>query len=447
MDLVKSFTQYIFFNHLFTPKDKLLLTISGGVDSVVLCALCKEAGYDFDIAHCNFQLRGEDSIRDENFVKELAANYDVLFYAKTFDTKGIAKQQKKSIEETARDLRYEWFNELRTNNSANKKYDWIVTAHHADDNIETIAMQFFRGTGIKGLRGMKSKKEKIVRPLLFARKKDLEDYAWVHQMKYVEDFTNYEDAYTRNFFRLRLIPLVKLVYPAVEQNLINNIERFTEAEQLYNQAFDIHKKKLVSVKTGETHIPVLRLKKTEPLRTVVFEIVKDFGFSSGQVTEIIELLDSESGKYVASSTHRIIKHRNWLIISPVNNVESATIIIEEDDKKIMFENGELELKKLQATNYKTQTSNNAACLDLKEISYPLILRKWKQGDYFYPLGMKKKKKIARFLIDQKLSKSEKEKTWVLEMDKKIIWVVGKRIDDRFRISERTKEGLEITLRK
>ena len=180
-------------------------------------------------------------------------------------------------------------------------------------------------------------------------------------------------------------------------------------------------------------------------RALIYEVINDFGFTEKQIEEVIKLAESESGKYIDSPSlhYRIIKHRHWFIISPYNSTGSETIIIEQDNKKVSFEHGVLEFEQLQTTNHQPQTSNNIACLDAKNICYPFILRKWKQGDYFYPLGMKKKKKLSRFFIDQKLSKTEKEKAWVIEMDKKIIWVVGKRIDERFKVTEKTKTVLKI----
>lgn len=440
VDLYKKFLEYIKGHDLFTAKDKLLLAVSGGVDSVALCELCKQAGFDFAIAHCNFKLREEASDKDEEFVKALASKYAVPYYSKTFDTNTIAAERKTSIEETARDLRYEWFHQLLNEH----KLDHIVVAHHADDNIETSIMNFFRGTGIKGLRGMLPKNGRIVRPLLFARKNDLEKFLRLHQLENVTDATNLEEEYTRNFFRNRLIPLFKTVYPAVEQNMLNNLERFADTEKLYEQAIAFHKKRLIEKKGNEFHIPVLKLKKTTPLRSVVYEIIHEFGFTANQTNEVIALLDSESGKYISSATHRIIKNRNWLIISPLSFGEAENILIEEAMFNVQCSMFNLQLKTLPTANYQLPTANSEAYLDLSSIKFPLLLRKWKQGDYFYPLGMRKKKKLSRFFIDNKLSKTEKEKTWVIESDKKIVWVVGHRIDDRCKVTERTKQVLQIS---
>ncbi len=455
MTLLEKFKDYIKQQHLFNPKDKLLLAVSGGVDSVVLCELCKQAGYDFAIAHCNFQLRGDESERDEQFVRVLAQKYEVAFYSKTFDTKTVSQKEKKSIEETARDLRYRWFNELIGNTQLAKSNEatathcplpiahWLLTAHHANDNVETVLMNFFRGTGIKGLHGILPKQNKIIRPLLFATKKQLLEFANENKLHFVTDYTNAANDFTRNYFRNQLIPSIQNVFPEVEENILKNIGRFGEAEQLYNQAIALLKSKLLEQKGNEMHIPVLKLQKVQPLASIIYEIIKDYNFTAHQTEEVVTLLQSESGKYVQSPSYRIIKNRKWLVISSNQTIAAQNILIEEKDKKIIFEIGELQIEK--HSTFDINHSPSIAQLDTKEIKFPLLLRKWKQGDYFYPLGMQKKKKLSRFFIDQKLSLTQKEKVWVIESNKKILWVVGLRIDDRFKITAATKEVLQISL--
>lgn len=457
MDLLKRFTDYIKQNHLFSAKDKLLLAVSGGVDSVVLCALCQQAGYDFAVAHCNFQLRGEESNRDEQFVKSLADKYGVEYYVKTFDTRSIAQQQKKSIEETARHLRYEWFHEIinrqwsMVNAAADQPQshstfaNYILTAHHADDTIETVLMNFFRGTGIKGLKGIQPKNGKVIRPLLFARRKELEQFAQDHQLAFVTDSTNFENEYTRNFFRNKVLPEVRAYYHAVDENILNNAQRFLEVEELYNEAIALHKKKLLVPKGNEVHIPALKWKQSTPLHTITWEISKEFGFTPHQVNEIIALLDSESGKYISSPTHRILKNRNWLIIAPLKATDSEYVLIEQWDNNVPCSAFTIQLALEEPSHHTLQTTNNIAQLDAAEIKFPLLLRKWKAGDYFYPLGMKKKKKLSRFFIDNKLSRTEKENTWVIESDKRILWVVGYRIDERFKLTGKTKTILTLSI--
>lgn len=479
MNLLQRFQQYILQHQLFAPKDTLLLAVSGGVDSVVLCELCKQSGYNFIIAHCNFNLRGAESERDAAFVQQLAATYNVPFLIKSFDTSGYAAGRKLSIQEAARELRYNWFEEiigqwsmvngqsptgpsplatsLQPIHHSPFTILHLATAHHLDDNIETMLMHFFRGTGIHGLRGMLPKQGHIVRPLLFARKQELKQLAEDNKLSWVEDSSNAQDKYTRNYFRHQLIPLVQKIYPEAENNLTANLKRFADMETLYQQAIAVHKNKLLEYKQhNEVHIPVLKLLKSTPLHTIVYEIIKDYGFSSAQTEEVVNLLHSESGRYVQSATHRIIKNRRWLIIAPAKSEQAQTLVIDSDERKIVFEEGNLTFDQLSIDNRQSPSDRviragaigndpMTAILDLKEIQFPLILRKWKKGDYFYPLGLNKKKKLARFFIDQKLSLTDKEKVWVLESNKKIIWVVGLRIDDRFKITGNTKKGIRITL--
>ena len=461
LNLLQRYQVFIKKENLFSPKDKLILAVSGGVDSVVLCELCKQAGYDFIIAHCNFQLRGEESERDEKFVKSLGEKYQVEVKVKKFETEKYAEEEKVSVQEAARNLRYNWFFELVNGQWSIVNKDashlsihhspftiHILTAHHADDNIETVVMNFFRGTGLHGLTGIPvSGPTQILnyvrRPLLSFSKNELIHFAKEYKLKYVEDSSNLSSKYTRNFFRNEIIPAISKVYPEVKTNLVDNIERFKEIEKLYRVAVDNIKKKLIKEKGHEWHIPVKQLMGYNN-RALIYEIIEDFGFTERQIDEVIKLSESESGKYIDSPgmNYRIIKHRHWFIISSVNPAESGIIIIEENNKQIVFEDGKINIEK-STSNLQHQTSNVSACLDAKEINYPLILRKWKQGDYFYPLGMKKKKKLSRFFIDQKLSKTEKERAWVIEMNKKIIWVVGKRIDERFKVTEKTKSVLKL----
>jgi tRNA(Ile)-lysidine synthase len=448
MNLLQSFTTYISNQNLFNTKDKLLIATSGGVDSVVLCELCKDAGYNFAIAHCNFNLRGQESDRDEAFVKNLGEKYGVEVFVKKFDTEKYAVENKISIQVVARELRYSWFEEIRNSYLLNRRQGlqpltgfYILTAHHADDNIETVLMNFFKGTGIQGLKGILPKQRHIIRPLLFASKDDIKNFATENNLSFVEDSSNELNKYTRNYFRNELIPGLQKVFPQVTQNLTDNINRFTDIEILYQQAIKVHKTKLIEQKGNEIHIAVLKLAKAKPLATIVYEIIKDFSFTPNQVNDVVNLLKAESGKYVASSTHRVIKNRNWLIIAPIKSEEATNILIENCNQKINYAAGKLVLQKSSTINH--QSSTNTVQLDAKEITFPLLLRKWKLGDYFYPLGMMHKKKLNRFLIDNKVSLTDKENIWVIESNKKIIWVVGMRIDDRFKITEKTKEILEI----
>lgn len=456
MNLLQRFKEFIQQKNLFYPKDKLVLAVSGGVDSVVLCELCRQAGYDFIIAHCNFQLRGEESERDENFVRQLEKKYAVKVLVKKFDTEEYAKEKKIGMQEAARELRYDWFKEIinsqqtAAHSDQNSTHDsqlttHVLTAHHADDNIETTLMNFFRGTGLQGLQGIPVRHQHIRRPLIPFWKEELIKFAKESNIEFVEDTSNSSSKYTRNLFRNEIIPLINKVYPQVKTNLQDNINRFAEIAKLYKLSTDQLKKKLCQVKNEEIHIPVKQLMAYQN-RALIFEIISEYGFSEKQIDEVIKLAESGSGKFIESPTgYRIIKFRSWFIISRKNLKDAETVIIEDGTKNIQYSTFNIQLSTLQTSDFKLSTSNSIACLDAKEISFPLILRKWKQGDYFYPLGMKKKKKLARFFIDQRLSKTEKEKMLVIEMNKKIIWIVGLRIDDRFKITDKTKKILKISL--
>jgi tRNA(Ile)-lysidine synthase len=421
-------------------SDRLLLAVSGGLDSVVLAACCAKTGLDFGIAHANFQLRGAESERDENFVRQLAIQYKKPFYLKKFDTKNYAETEKISVQVAARKLRYDWFNTLTGSKAGLFKF--LLTAHHLDDNIETMLMHFFRGTGISGLTGMPEKNGNLVRPLLSISKKKLKEFADSQNLAWVEDSSNASIDYTRNYFRNQLIPSITSVFPELQQNLENNLRRFSEASILYQQAVGHYKKKLLKPNGPEIQIPILLLKKSIPLRTILYEIIKDFHFSPAQTDDVIRLMDSSNGKYISSSSHRIIKNRRWLIIAPLEDAFVSHIIIDSNESHISYPGGKIHFKEVKSTGY-ISIPPETVCLDAGKIQFPLILRKWKTGDYFYPLGMKKKKKLARFFIDQKLSKTAKEKVWVLVMDSQIIWVVGQRIDNRFSCGSSTSKILLI----
>ncbi len=465
MSLLHRFKEFIQQKNLFHPKDQLLLAVSGGVDSVVLCELCKQAGYNFIIVHCNFQLRGKESERDQEFVMSLGDKYKVDVLVKEFDTERYARENKKGIQEAARDLRYEWFREIVSRQTSNVKRQnedsahgsrltahdssistHVLTAHHADDNIETLMMNFFRGTGLHGLGGIPVTHQHIRRPLLPFWKEDIIQFAKENNLDFVEDSSNLSTKYTRNLFRNEIIPLISKVYPQVKTNLQDNISRFSEIQKLYRVSIDRIKKKLCTTKNDEIHIPVKQLMSYQN-KALIFEIIAEYGFTERQVDEVIKLTDAESGKFIQSpsTSHRIIKFRNWFIISKDQSPEAETIVIEEGVSNVQCSMFNVQFSTFETSNLKPQTSNLIAWVDANEITYPLVLRKWKQGDYFYPFGMKKKKKLARFFIDQKLSKTEREKAWVIEMNKKIVWVVGMRIDDRFRITEKTKRILKIAL--
>ena len=435
------------FGQLLPKEFKLIVAVSGGVDSVVLLDLLFQIQQPFLIAHCNFQLRGEESLRDESFVKNLAKKYSCEILIRKFETEHYAQANKISIQVAARNLRYEWFAELQKNE---KTPTYILTAHHLNDNIETVFINFCRGTGIDGLTGISSfdKERRIIRPLLNFTKQSLMNYASTKGLQFVEDSTNALNKYTRNSFRNQILPLIQEQFAQAEENIQTNIQRLNEVSIIYHDSIKLYKKSLIKKVGEEFHIPILKLKKSQALSTIVWEMFKDFDFTSHQVSEIIKLLDAKNGSYIQSPTHQILNNRNWLIISVLSNKQNSFFVIEENCRLVEFDEGKLYIEKIQLnSNFKISTSPDIITLDAKSITYPLMLRKWKTGDYFYPLGMKKKQKLSRFFINQKLTQLQKEKVWVIEANKKIVWVVGYRIDDRFKILPSTKNILKITYEK
>lgn len=442
-NIQSAFLKHINDNHLCNKGEKILLAVSGGTDSMVMADLFIKEKFDIGIAHCNFQLREQDADQDELLVKTFSLKNNAPFYSIRFETAKFAEEEKLSIEEAARILRYEWFEKIREHNL----YAFIATAHHQNDNNETLLFNFLRGTGLHGLHGIPVKQGKIIRPMLFLTKREIKDYASEHQISYAEDITNSSNDYTRNYLRNTIIPMLDKHFPGLEKRLNQNIKRFAEAEQLYNESIGRYRKDLIEKRGNEFFIPVLKLKKCAPLDTIAYEIFKEWDFNFEQSQQIIQILESEPGKTILSQTHRLIRDRKWLIISPLTEKNISHIVIEKGQSLAETAGVTLHLNLQPAEGYAISTNQSIASLDATKIIFPLLLRTWKQGDYFYPLGLGKKKKLSRFLIDQKVPLHEKEKIWVLESDKRIIWVVGMRIDDRFKITDKTKEVLRVTSRK
>ena len=439
------FVEHVCSNGLWSATDQLLVACSGGVDSVVLVHLLKKAGYPFMILHCNFNLRGEESMRDELFVRQLASSLGVDLEVKSFDTKTAMETMGKGTQETARILRYSWFSEMVEQKHQPNKKTYLLTAHHGDDLAETMAMNFFRGTGIAGLHGIPERSGTAIRPLLFARRSEILDYATGSTIQWVDDSSNLDDHYTRNLFRNIIFPEVQKVFPAATVNLMESAKRFTEIELLYRQRINELKAKLVQSIDGNICIAVNKLTQVDAIDTVMHEIFKEFGFGASQIPEIKKLFTASSGKYTQSSTHRVLRNRAWLLIDPLTVEDNAIVLVEAGVSEVPV-NGFL--LSFSAVNSLVNPDHDPghAFVDARFIQYPLIVRKWKNGDYFYPLGMKKKKKVARFLTDLKLSKIEKENQWVIESNKKIIWVIGRRIDDRVKLTESSKSVLILNLK-
>ncbi len=437
--MLESFREYIRSNKLCKKGDRILVTVSGGIDSVVLLDLFISAGYDAGVAHCNFKLRGEESELDAKFVESLARDYGSEFYRKDFETQRIAKEEKISIQMAARDIRYAWFEEIRTVEG----FDLIATAHNQDDVLETFFINLSRGTGIRGLTGIPPVAGRIVRPLLFAPRESILAYVEKKKLQFREDSSNASEKYLRNKIRHRLLPLLEEQNPSFRRSLLGTMAKLSETEKVFREEMEKLKKGLLVNRENRISIRIEELEKLESKKTVLFEILSEYNFSPASTEDICNALNGPPGKQFFSPSHRLVKDREELILTPLQEDEERKYYIELDAGQV-FDPVNLEWVIIEATSsFRISRDPNVACLDLDLLDFPLILRRWHKGDYFQPFGMKGMKKLSDFLIDEKVSRPDKEKIWLLTSGQKIVWVVGHRIDERFRISEGTQQVLMI----
>ncbi len=439
--MLNQFIQNITENLLFEPNQKVLLAISGGIDSMVLLHLFEKSGFDYGIAHCNFQLRGKESDMDEDFVKQQVLIHGVPAFFETFETQEYANLNGVSIEMAARELRYNFFEKVRIENG----FDYIVTAHHQDDLIETFFLNLSRKTGIKGLTGIKEKAGKIVRPLLFAGRSEIEYYAQRNFIEFREDSSNNEIVFQRNFLRHKILPLFTELNPSFKKNILASVENLKDAEMVYTGFLQSEKSTVLTEKPYETVINIESLRKTSFPKILLLDILSEKNFNATVVDEIFKSLLTDSGKQFFSKTHRALKDRKSLFVSPIKEGEDKIYYIEKDDIEL-FTPLDITIEKLRGDNFTIIKEANVACLDLEKVEFPLLIRKWQQGDYFQPLGMTGFKKLSDFFIDQKIPIHEKENTWILCSDKKIVWIMGQRIDNRFKVTPDSSQVLKIEIK-
>ena len=422
-------------------NSRFLLTVSGGADSVAMLDIFSGLGYDCIVAHCNFHLRGEESDRDECFVKDLAKKYSLPLFIKSFKTKEYATENSLSIEMAARELRYAWFNELCDEQNC----DYIVVAHHAGDVVETVFINLLRGTGIKGIVGISEKNGKIIRPFLKYSREDIQDYLAYKGLSYCEDSTNIKTDYIRNKIRHNIIPVFKDINPVFLQTMLENTSRFRDVEALFKSKVKEIQSSIVSFKEDVTYIDLEGLVNSPATPTILFEILKEYNFGSKIIDDIYNSIDAIAGKQFYSPSHKLVKDREQLIIYPLKEKEFKEYIIKEGVFEIDVPIS-IKLEYLDINNFVISRESNIACFDVDKIKFPLIVRKWRTGDLFYPFGMKgKKKKVSDYFTDKKFSLKEKEDVWILEIDGKIAWIIGHRLDDRFCITTKTEKILKITL--
>jgi len=441
--MLTSFKRFVEKNNLFDTSQKIILAVSGGVDSMVLAYLFHKAGFSFDMAHCNFSLRGKEADMDEALVRTTAEQYKVSFYCKKFNTKKFAKENKMSIQMAARELRYNWFNELHQNNLC----DYIALAHHQNDIAETFLINLMRGTGISGLHGIRAKTSIFIRPLLFVDKKQIEAFAKINGIAFRNDKSNADDKYIRNKLRNKIIPLLETINPSAVSSLCDTAAHLSEVERLYRHHIEKQKNKILEKKGSLSVININQLKKTEAQSTLLYEILSQYTFNTSQIRDILNAVDGISGKVFYSPTHKLLKDREALIIEELQQNENDTLLIGESNEYIKTDSIALYIINfIKPDNFNPFTaSDNTVFLDFNKVKFPLTLRKWENGDYFIPLGMKKKKKISDFLIDNKINRFEKENVKILCADEKVVWIVGMRADERYKITPQTKRVLKIQI--
>jgi tRNA(Ile)-lysidine synthase len=426
---------------LFGMTDKIMATVSGGIDSVVLCDILHQLKITFCVAHANFGLRADESEADELFVKKLAKKYGVPFYSEQFDTLEFARQEKISTQMAARVLRYNWFEQLRQQLG----YDYVATAHHQNDAAETILLNLTKGTGIAGLHGIAAKKEALVRPLLCLTKDDIYEYVTQHQLIWREDSSNETTKYQRNLIRHEVIPVLKRINPSLETTINQTIEKIQGAEQIYLQYINEVKEKAYRQEAGVVYLDLAPLRQATALPVVLFELLRDYNFNYENALAILETFEGISGKTFASATHVLVKDRDQLVITPKDLRPFGSFEIQEQDES--FEQNDLKLKisRMPAENYKIPRGRHLAALDLNLLQFPLKVRPWKEGDWFVPLGMNGKKKLSDFFINEKIPVNLKSRIMVLTSDKSIVWIIGHRLDNRFKVTEKTEQVLELEL--
>jgi len=439
--MLKEFQDYIAEYHMLKPESRVLLAVSGGIDSMVMAHLFRSAGIECGIAHCNFSLRGKESDMDEELVKCYAEKNSLPYHSVKFNTKTFASENGLSVQMAARELRYKWFEEIRDKNG----YESISVAHNLNDNIETFLINIIRGTGITGLTGISPVNGRIIRPLLFATRSDIEKYCRKNKILFREDRSNAETKYTRNKIRHLVIPVMKEINPAFEKTLSETIVRLRGSEEIVERYIS-GIRDIISVSKGESvSFDAEYLKKHSRENTLLFELFKPYGLSGNQLDDLADVIKGTTGGQLFTNSHRILKDRRKIIVSNKKELTDNYFRIEipEDFVSVPW---------IESADFVDITSDftipcdrMTACLDSRKLSFPIIIRRWKKGDYFYPLGMESKKKLSDYFVDRKLSLIDKDNIMILESEGEIAWIIGERIDNRFRIKPTTTRALIIKL--
>ncbi len=436
------FQDFIETNALFTHDDRILLGISGGIDSIVMLHLMTSAGFDVYAAHCNFKLRGTESDDDQIFVEGECRRHNIRFISNTFNTKEYAAEKGISLQMAARELRYDWF--LRLLGDLDCRC--VAIAHNKNDVAETFLINMVRGTGLRGLTGIKPKTGRIVRPLLFADRKSISEYALHHKILHREDTSNSETKYLRNYIRHIIIPEFEKISPDFTGNIYDTAGRLKEADTILSETIENKFSLLFENKDNDYIVSIDSLSGLDPLPAYLYGFLKRWNFSREVTEDILGAMQwGTSGKQFYSQTHRLIRDRKHLIITVLPESKLTRYYIDEDTTTLSEPLNIRISKHRHQPDFKIPADRNTACIDAGMLHFPLLLRKWQKGDYFQPLGMGGLKKLSDYFIDNKFSLARKERTWILASGSRIVWIAGSRLDDRFRITERTKDILMIEI--
>ncbi|HNP33396.1 MAG TPA: tRNA lysidine(34) synthetase TilS [Flavobacterium sp.] len=434
--MLAKFQNHINQNLPFLNGRKLLIAISGGIDSMVLLELCRQSKLDIRAAHCNFQLRGNESDGDEEFVKTQCEKKEILLFVNHFDTKRFAEEHKLSIQVAARGLRYDWFNTLLINND----YDYILTAHHLDDSLETFLINFTRASGLDGLTGIPQQNGNIIRPLLCFSRNEIETFAKENKLQWREDSSNDSDKYVRNKLRHDVIPVLKEINPGLLSSFESTISNLQQAQTLVDDASRIVYRNVVKDIDSQKKINLTELMQLPNYAAYLYQWLEPFGFSDWD--SINELVNAQSGKQIHSKKHTLLKDRNELIVfSKQKAEENEQYLIEKGQKEVKFP---LKLTFCNVDDISVQTTNTIF-VDEEKLRFPLEIRKWQEGDLFFPSGMNGSKKLSKYFKDEKFSLLDKSKTWILCSDNQIVWIIGKRQDNRFKVTDQTTKIVQIQL--
>lgn len=441
MQLLKKFQKHLSSFPLFTEDSTTLLAISGGVDSMVMGELFYQAGLDFAIAHCNFHLRGTASDADELLVEEQAEIWDVPYHVRHFDTKAIVAKSGESMQVVARRLRYDWFRFLLQNFD----YQQVATAHHQNDAVETVLYNFTKGCGIKGLHGILPRRDHIVRPLLFATKEDIAAFAKYQRISYREDASNATNKYARNLIRNQVVPLLEQINPNFITTGTANIQRLRETEQLYDYAIDLILQQAIIATSPRLLVDIDVIKNCPAPLSVLHELLKEKGFTATQIAQVATGLKKPKGQIFVSNTHRLLINRTEIIVEKITTEENNFVLsIKEFTPIILHAKRKLKLSILEHIPTSLKTPPNEVLLDADQVKFPLTLRKWRAGDVFQPLGMQgRRQKVQDYFTNNKIDRFQREKIWLLCSDQQICWIMGWRVDERFKITSATKQVLRI----